>query len=135
MPGRNLTQLVRLTRSLAAETPDGEPAVLLGDLDVEAAQAARTSGWRPLASAATFPVDEPARQLDHVLAHGAVRATEPGVAVDTGLSDHRALAVRVALGGEHHASPTRVHAADEDHAPPTAGAGEPRRRGARTVED
>jgi len=134
VPGRNLTQLVRLTRSLVAEAPDGEPVVLLGDLNVDAPQAARTSGWRPLASAATFPVGEPARQLDHVLAHGAVRATEPAVAVDTGLSDHRALVVPVVLGGEHHASPTRSHAADEDHAPPTAGAGDRYRRAAPTAE-
>lgn len=134
VPGRNLTQLVRLTRGLAADVPDGEPVVLLGDLNIEAPQAARTSGWRALASAPTFPVGEPARQLDHVLAHGPVRATAPAVAVDTGLSDHRALTVPVALGGERHASPTRAHAADEDHAPPTAGAGEPRRRAGRAVE-
>ncbi|MFC8921653.1 endonuclease/exonuclease/phosphatase family protein [Cellulosimicrobium sp. NPDC057127] len=117
VPGRNLTQLVRLTRSLAADTPHGEPVMLLGDLNVDAPQAARASGWHPLATAHTFPVESPARQLDHVLAHGPVRATGPAHAVDTGLSDHRALVVQVALGGEHHASPTRSHAADEDRAP------------------
>ncbi|WP_454043686.1 endonuclease/exonuclease/phosphatase family protein [Cellulosimicrobium sp. Marseille-Q8652] len=117
VPGRNLTQLVRLTRSLAEDAPAGEPVVLMGDLNIDAPQAARTSGWQPLASAPTFPVGTPARQLDHVLAHGAVRATAPAVAVDTGLSDHRALVVQVALGGEHVASPTRAHAADEDHPP------------------
>jgi endonuclease/exonuclease/phosphatase family metal-dependent hydrolase len=120
VPGRNLTQLVRLTRSLAADAPHGEPAVLLGDLNIDAPQAARASGWHPLATAPTFPVAVPSRQLDHVLAHGPVRATGPAHAVDTGLSDHRALVVQVALGGEHHASPTRSHAADEDRAPAVA---------------
>jgi len=134
VPGRNLTQLVRLTRSLVAEATDGEPVVLLGDLNIEAPHAARTSGWRPLASAPTFPVGEPARQLDHVLAHGPVRATEPAVAVDTGVSDHRALVVPVALGGEHHASPTRSHAADEDRPPPPTGPREPGRRAGRADE-
>ena len=134
VPGRNLTQLVRLTRELAADVPDGAPVVLLGALNIEAPQAARTRGGRPRAPAPPFPVGEPARERAHVLAHGPVRATAPAVAVDTGLSDHRALVVPVALGGERHASPTREHAADEDHAPPTAGAGEPRRRAGRTAE-
>ncbi|MCB7137307.1 endonuclease/exonuclease/phosphatase family protein [Cellulosimicrobium marinum] len=120
VPGRNLTQLVRLTRSLAEDARAGEPVVLLGDLNLDAPQAARASGWHPLVSAPTFPVAAPTRQLDHVLAHGPVRSTAPATAVDTGLSDHRALVVTVALGGEHAPSPTRSHAADEDRSP-TAG--------------
>jgi endonuclease/exonuclease/phosphatase family metal-dependent hydrolase len=133
VPGRNLTQLVRLTRSLVEEALDGEPVVLLGDLNVDAPQAARTSGWHPLASAATFPVAEPTRQLDHILAHGAVRATTQASAVDTGLSDHRALVVPVALGGEHQPSPTRPHAADEDR-PPSRTPAEPVHRAHRHVD-
>jgi len=119
VPGRNLTQLVRLTRSLAADAA-GDPVVLLGDLNVEAPQAAHASGWHALASAPTFPLAHPTRQLDHVLGHGVVRATGPALAVDTGLSDHRALVVEVALGGEHVGSPTRARATDEDRPPAAA---------------
>jgi endonuclease/exonuclease/phosphatase family metal-dependent hydrolase len=48
---------------------------------------------RPVASAATFPVDIPRRQLDHVLVRGGMTATGPAEAVRLPLSDHRALVV------------------------------------------
>jgi endonuclease/exonuclease/phosphatase (EEP) superfamily protein YafD len=67
--------------------------VLIGDLNMEKRQAARVSGLRSIASAATFPVAQPRRQLDHVLVRGGLNATGPAEAVQLPLSDHRALVV------------------------------------------
>jgi endonuclease/exonuclease/phosphatase family metal-dependent hydrolase len=92
IPGWNTLQLRRLVRSLR-DTP--EPLVLMGDLNMQRRQAARVSGMRPMASAATFPAPSPRRQLDHVLARGPLRAEGVAEAVRLPLSDHRALAVRV----------------------------------------
>ena len=90
IPGWSALQLSRLVRSLTG-TP--EPLVLIGDLNMEQRQATQVTGLRAVASAATFPVDQPRRQLDHVLARGALRATGPAEAVRLPLSDHRALVV------------------------------------------
>jgi endonuclease/exonuclease/phosphatase family metal-dependent hydrolase len=67
----------------------------MGDLNMQAGQAVRVSGLRPLAPAATptFPVDQPVRQLDHVLVRGPITASGPAEAVRLPLSDHRALVV------------------------------------------
>ena len=89
-----------LEELLLAEVLDADPArplVVLGDLNQGARRAARVSGWRPLAQVATFPAGEPTRQLDHVLVDGDVRPLAPAVALDTGMSDHRALLVDVAV--------------------------------------
>src|SRR4051794_34156214 len=93
--GWNALQLRRLVRSLTG-TP--EPLVLIGDLNMEQRQAAAVSGLRPIATADTFPVDRPRRQLDHVLARGPLRATGPATALRLPLSDHRALLVDVHAG-------------------------------------
>ncbi|WP_409329044.1 endonuclease/exonuclease/phosphatase family protein [Trujillonella humicola] len=90
VPGWNEFQLRRLMRSLAGTR---EPLVVMGDLNMEPRQAARVSRLRPLASAATFPVEAPTRQLDHLLARGPITAAGPAEAVRLPLSDHRALAV------------------------------------------
>lgn len=92
IPGWNVRQLrhlVRVTRTLPG------PQVVMGDLNLAGEQPARLSGLRPLAHAATFPVAEPVRQLDHVLAGPGLHATAPGEALDLGMSDHRALVVDV----------------------------------------
>ncbi|HEX2073604.1 MAG TPA: endonuclease/exonuclease/phosphatase family protein [Geodermatophilus sp.] len=91
VPGWNVLQLRRLMSSL-----DGtrEPLVVMGDLNMEPPQAARVSGLRSLAAGLTFPVEEPCRQLDHVLARGDLHASGPAEAVRLPLSDHRALVVR-----------------------------------------
>lgn len=93
LPGWNVRQLRQLARTLR-QAPG--PVVLMGDLNLEPAAAARHSRMRPLVQAATFPVDAPTRQLDHILVGG------PGVPeiVEAGarrlpLSDHRALSVDV----------------------------------------
>jgi endonuclease/exonuclease/phosphatase family metal-dependent hydrolase len=90
IPGWNGSQLRRLVRSL---TGTREPLALIGDLNMQKTQAARASGLRPIASAATFPAHRPHRQLDHVLVRGGLAATGPAEAVRLPLSDHRALVV------------------------------------------
>ncbi len=90
VPGWNVLQLRSLVRSLAGTR---EPLVLVGDLNMEQRRAASVSGLRPLATAATFPVDQPRQQLDHVLVRGGLAASSPAVAHRTALSDHRALTV------------------------------------------
>ncbi len=93
IPGWNALQLRSLVRSLAGTR---EPLVLVGDLNMAQRPAARISGLRPLATAATFPVDEPRQQLDHVLVRGRLRAASTAVSHRLPLSDHRALTVDVA---------------------------------------
>jgi endonuclease/exonuclease/phosphatase family metal-dependent hydrolase len=92
VPGWNSLQLSNLVRSL---TGTREPLVLMGDLNMETRQAVRVSGLQPLTPTATptFPVDLPARQLDHVLARGPLTASGPAESVKLPLSDHRALVV------------------------------------------
>ena len=90
IPAWNALQLRRLIRSL---TGTREPLAVIGDLNMEQRQAARISGLRPIATAPTFPVTKPRRQLDHVLVRGALRAAGPAEALHLPLSDHRALVV------------------------------------------
>ncbi|KQR16028.1 endonuclease/exonuclease/phosphatase family protein [Cellulomonas sp. Leaf334] len=92
IPGWSTRQLRTLV-SYVSGLP--RPLVLMGDLNIGGDRPARVSGMRPLATAATFPVSHPLRQLDHILADGPVEAVGAGRAVDTGLSDHRALVVDV----------------------------------------
>lgn len=94
IPGWNAFQLHRLVRSVR-DTP--RPLVLLGDLNLKGSLPAHMTGMRPLASAPTFPVGAPNRQIDHILGSGSIRATSPGVSVDLGVSDHLALMVDVTL--------------------------------------
>jgi endonuclease/exonuclease/phosphatase family metal-dependent hydrolase len=94
IPGWNAVQLRRLVR-LVHDLP--RPVVIMGDLNLEEPAAVRLSRMRPLASAPTFPVEAPTRQIDHILADGPITATA-GRSVDTGLSDHRALVADVRVG-------------------------------------
>jgi endonuclease/exonuclease/phosphatase family metal-dependent hydrolase len=92
VPGWNAIQLRLLVRALR---PMPRPIVIMGDLNLAGSRPARLTGWTSLGAAATFPVASPDRQLDHVLADGLTgRAVVRSVAaLDTGLSDHRALVV------------------------------------------
>ncbi|WP_129337820.1 endonuclease/exonuclease/phosphatase family protein [Cellulomonas endophytica] len=96
VPGWHVRQLLRLVAD-TARMPG--PHLVMGDLNMAGATPARVSGLRPLVTAPTYPLVEPVRQLDHVLAGGPVHAVTPGESLDLGLSDHRALAVEVALAG------------------------------------
>ncbi|OJV82423.1 MAG: endonuclease [Cellulomonas sp. 73-92] len=96
IPGWNVVQLRRLARA-SRELP--RPLVLLGDLNLGTRAAVRATGWRLAAQAATFPSPAPARQIDHVLVDGAITPLGPPLAPDAGVSDHRPLAVDLALDG------------------------------------
>ncbi len=88
--GRQLRQLVRALHSAR------RPLVLTGDLNMGPRRAARLTGLSSLAAHPTFPAHHPVRQIDHVLADGAVRATA-SQARRLPLSDHLALLVDLAL--------------------------------------
>ncbi|BBX17677.1 endonuclease [Mycolicibacterium duvalii] len=88
VPGWNRIQLRRLLRDVRALP---WPRVVTGDLNMSAAAAQRHSGLRALASAPTFPTEDPTQQLDHVL------TDDPGLNVKEhhtprlAISDHRPL--------------------------------------------
>lgn len=99
VPGHNVRQLRRLGRELG--TSPG--AVLAGDLNLPRAvvgPALAGLGWRSLVRAATFPAAEPRFQLDHVLARGPVGRVVGSGTVVLDLSDHRAVVVELAAGGD-----------------------------------
>ncbi len=95
VPGWNRRQLRQVMGTLPAGP---EPLVLLGDLNMTSRPAVRTSTLTSVATAPTFPVGRPTRQLDHVLVRGPLHATGPAEAVRLPLSDHRALVVTLARG-------------------------------------
>jgi endonuclease/exonuclease/phosphatase family metal-dependent hydrolase len=91
VPGWNRVQLQRLIRDLRGFAA---PRVLMGDFNMTPPAPSRRTGLRPLASAPTFPAEDPDRQLDHIL-------TDAGLRVDRcsaprmPVSDHCALVVDV----------------------------------------
>ena len=95
IPWWNVVQLRRLLLALRSE----HPLVLMGDLNMGPARAARVTGLRPLATGLTFPAHAPREQLDHVLARGALRPVARSDARLLPLSDHRALSVDLAPAG------------------------------------
>lgn len=94
IPGWNAVQLRRIVR-LVRELP--RPVVIMGDLNLDLAAAVRLTRMRALATEPTYPVHQPVRQIDHIVADGPIRATGAR-SVDTGLSDHRALVADVVVG-------------------------------------
>ncbi len=95
LPGWNAVQIRRL-RWACRHLP--RPLVVAGDLNLRGGLPALLTGWRPLAEDATFPLEDPRHQIDHILGTGPVHAVAPGRAVHTGTSDHRALVAEVACG-------------------------------------
>ncbi|MGI8458094.1 MAG: endonuclease/exonuclease/phosphatase family protein [Propionibacteriaceae bacterium] len=93
VPWSRRRQLRRLVRRLAA-VPD--PVLLMGDLNLAAPWPARITGYRPLATAPTFPADRPTRQIDHILLRGRLGAVARVSAPELSLSDHRPLIVDLA---------------------------------------
>ena len=93
VPWWNVHQLRSLARAVEG-TPG--PLVLVGDLNMGPARAARTTGLRSLVEAPTFPVHRPCQQLDHVLTDSdlPVRTAD---ARELPISDHRALVVELGL--------------------------------------
>jgi endonuclease/exonuclease/phosphatase family metal-dependent hydrolase len=92
VPGWSQLQLYALRRALASV---GGPAVIMGDLNMTPRPARTVTGFRPLATADTFPVHHPRFQIDHVLAHGDVGEVVDARAVELSVSDHRALVVEL----------------------------------------
>jgi endonuclease/exonuclease/phosphatase family metal-dependent hydrolase len=92
VPGWNRVQLRELTRDLRG-LPG--PRILMGDLNMGPAAAARWSGMLPLAAAHTFPAQAPDRQLDHILTDRADLVAGVSGAPHLPISDHRPLVVEV----------------------------------------
>ena len=69
------------------------PLVLLGDFNLRGPVPADRTGWRSLATDSTFPRHDPRFQIDHILWDADTAPGAEGRAVDTGVSDHRALVV------------------------------------------
>jgi endonuclease/exonuclease/phosphatase family metal-dependent hydrolase len=83
-------QLGRIRRDLA---PLEEPVILMGDLNMHPPVPEKVTGYRSLASHPTFPLEEPTRQLDHILLRGTFGSVVATSAPELPLSDHRALVV------------------------------------------
>ena len=92
VPGWNRVQLRRLTRDLRAFPG---PRVLMGDLNMSPPAPQRQTRMRPLATAFTFPVGSPNRQLDHILTDDAGLIVKSWSAPTLPVSDHRPLVVDV----------------------------------------
>jgi len=92
VPGWGQLQLRHIRRSLAGVD---DPVVLMGDLNMAGGLPARLTGYRSLAEHPTFPLEQPTRQLDHILARGVVGRVTGSEAPELGLSDHRALVVEL----------------------------------------
>lgn len=90
VPGWGRLQLRRIRRDLATLP---EPAIVMGDLNMDAPRPATITGYRSLAAHPTFPLEEPDRQLDHILVRGEVGPVLDSRAVRLPLSDHLALVV------------------------------------------
>ena len=95
VPGWSQLQLYALRQAMVSGSAGREPAVIMGDLNMTPGPARTVTGFRPLVSAWTFPVEAPRFQIDHVLARGDVGSVVDARAVRLPVSDHRALVVEV----------------------------------------
>jgi endonuclease/exonuclease/phosphatase family metal-dependent hydrolase len=94
VPGWNRVQLRRLIRDLRGF---GGPRVLMGDLNMTPPTPQRWTRMRPLATARTFPIDHPDRQLDHILTDDPRLVVDACSAPALSISDHRPLMIDVSL--------------------------------------
>jgi endonuclease/exonuclease/phosphatase family metal-dependent hydrolase len=92
VPGWNRVQLRRLFRDLCGFPG---PRVLMGDLNMSPPTPERLTRLRPLATALTFPVDAPDRQLDHILTDDTQLVADTYSAPTLSISDHRPLIIDV----------------------------------------
>jgi endonuclease/exonuclease/phosphatase family metal-dependent hydrolase len=90
VPVWNRQQLHKLRKGLAALPT---PHVLMGDLNLSGRRPAAITGYQPLGTAATFPVDAPDRQLDHILLRGQLGPVRATATPALPISDHRPLIV------------------------------------------
>ena len=99
VPGFNVRQLRAITRRLAEFEM---PTLLFGDFNLPSGLPKLITGWDSLAKIATYPVNKPKIQFDHVLSRGirkgaVVRAQKSARAISLGISDHCAVTVDLAL--------------------------------------
>ena len=94
IPGWGRHQLRRIRRDLA---PHHGPVILMGDLNMADGLPAQITGYRQLARHFTFPLEEPDRQLDHILLRGWLGEVTTSSAPVLPLSDHRALIVDLSV--------------------------------------
>jgi endonuclease/exonuclease/phosphatase family metal-dependent hydrolase len=94
IPGWGRLQLQRIRRDLA---PLPEPVILMGDLNLPDGRPEQITGYRSLARHLTFPVEQPDRQLDHILLRGQIGRVTSSSAPVLPLSDHRALIVDLSV--------------------------------------
>jgi endonuclease/exonuclease/phosphatase family metal-dependent hydrolase len=94
VPGWGRLQLRRIRRDLA---PLDQPVILMGDLNMADGLPSKITGYRPLARHLTFPLEEPDRQLDHILIRGRLGEVIASDAPALPLSDHRALVVDLSV--------------------------------------
>jgi endonuclease/exonuclease/phosphatase family metal-dependent hydrolase len=87
VPGWNVLQLRRLVAALHGLPT---PQLLTGDLNIPGQLPRVLSAWRQLVVEKTFPVGDPAVQLDHVLGLGELPEPSAAAAPRMPLSDHRA---------------------------------------------
>ena len=93
LPLWNVAQLAVLRNRLHRL---GQPRVLLGDFNLPGALPARITGMRALAHGRTFPVSDPTRQIDHILATGPLPPVAATATLRLPVSDHQALTVDLA---------------------------------------
>jgi endonuclease/exonuclease/phosphatase family metal-dependent hydrolase len=90
VPGWGRYQLQHIRRDLAAAPGR---VVLMGDLNMPAPVPERITRYRSLAKHPTFPLDNPTKQIDHILVRGHTGEVQDSSAPELPLSDHRALVV------------------------------------------
>jgi len=92
VPRWNRLQLRHLVRDMRGFPG---PRVLMGDLNMTPPRTGRWAGLRALGVGATFPSEQPTRQLDHILTDDRVLRADESSAPQLPISDHRALVVDV----------------------------------------
>lgn len=98
---RQLTLLLRALRTVPG------PLVVCGDLNLRATTVRALARGFTGPAVMTFPADAPDRQIDHVLLRDA-EATGPARSARLAVSDHRAIAVPLTLGGTGETSCVRL---------------------------
>ncbi|MTD14946.1 endonuclease [Nakamurella sp. YIM 132087] len=93
VPGWNRVQLQRLERAAVRAAGGAGPVVLMGDFNRTPPLPGAVRGFRSLATAPTFPLSRPDRQLDHIVVRGSLPDPLSVDNPELPLSDHRALVV------------------------------------------
>ena len=91
VPGKNVTQLRKIIKWLPIIAGKH---ILTGDFNLPWGLAAKISGWRDLATGATYPSWKPNIEFDYILSKDIdADRVKPLIHKHNGLSDHRALSI------------------------------------------